>query len=49
MMNDVTSIGMVTWPYFMKTRGQRSIEQFLRDGIAMCPAGRAPEDGDAGQ
>ena len=27
---------MVTWPYFMKTRGQRSIEQFLRDGIAMC-------------
>ncbi len=37
MMNDVTSIGMVTWPYFMKTRGQRSIEQFLRDGIAMCP------------
>lgn len=38
MMNDVTSIGMVTWPYFMKTKGQRSIEQFLRDGIAMCPA-----------
>ena len=37
MMNDVTSIGMVTWPYYMKTRGQRSIEQFLRDGIAMCP------------
>lgn len=36
MMNDVTSIGMVTWPYFMKTRGQRSIEQFMRDGIAMC-------------
>ena len=36
MMNDVTSIGMVTWPYFMKTRGQRSIEQFLRGGIAMC-------------
>ena len=36
MMNDVTSIGMVTWPYFMKTKGQRSIEQFLRDGIAMC-------------
>lgn len=37
MQGDVTSIGMVTWPYFMKTRGQRSIEQFLRDGIAMCP------------
>jgi flavin-dependent dehydrogenase len=38
MQGDVTSIGMVTWPYFMKTKGQRSIEQFLRDGIAMCPA-----------
>ena len=37
MMNDVTSIGMVTWPYFMKTKGERSIEQFLRDGIALCP------------
>jgi 2-polyprenyl-6-methoxyphenol hydroxylase-like FAD-dependent oxidoreductase len=29
---------MVTWPYFMKTKGERSIEQFLRDGITMCPA-----------
>lgn len=38
MMEDVTSIGMVTWPYYMKTKGQRSIEQFLRDGIAQCPA-----------
>ncbi len=37
MMNDVTSIGMVTWPYYMKTIGERSLEQFLRDGIAMCP------------
>ncbi|WP_068637187.1 NAD(P)/FAD-dependent oxidoreductase [Thauera butanivorans] len=37
MMNDVTSVGMVTWPYFMKTRGERSLEQFLRDGIASCP------------
>lgn len=36
MMNDVTSVGMVTWPYYMKTRGKRSLEQFLRDGIAMC-------------
>jgi flavin-dependent dehydrogenase len=38
MSNDVTSVGMVTWPYFMKTRGQRSIEQFMRDGMATCPA-----------
>ena len=38
MMNDTTSIGMVTWPYYMKTKGERSLEQFLLDGIAMCPA-----------
>lgn len=38
MMNDVTSIGMVTWPYYMKTIGERSLEKFLKDGIAMCPA-----------
>ena len=37
MMNGITSIGMVTWPYFMKTRGGRSVEQFMRDGMAMCP------------
>ena len=37
MMNGITSIGMVTWPYFMKTRGERSIEQFMRDGMVMCP------------
>jgi flavin-dependent dehydrogenase len=38
MQGDVTSVGMVTWPYFMKTKGTRTVEQFLRDGIAMCPA-----------
>jgi flavin-dependent dehydrogenase len=38
MMNDTTSIGMVTWPYLMKTKNERSLEQFLMDGIAMCPA-----------
>ena len=38
MMNDTTSVGMVTWPYYMKTIGERSLEQFLMDGIAMCPA-----------
>ncbi len=38
MQNDITSIGMVTWPYYMKTKGERSLEQFLRDGLAMCPA-----------
>lgn len=38
MTDDVTSIGMVTWPYYMKTKGERSLERFLMDGIAMCPA-----------
>jgi flavin-dependent dehydrogenase len=33
----LTSVGMVAWPYFMKTRGGRSLEQFLRDGIATVP------------
>jgi flavin-dependent dehydrogenase len=37
MQDDQTSIGMVTWPYFMKTRGKRSLTEFLLDGIAMCP------------
>jgi flavin-dependent dehydrogenase len=32
-----TSIGMVTWPYHMKSKGTRSLEQFLMDNIATCP------------
>jgi flavin-dependent dehydrogenase len=32
-----TSIGMVTWPYHMKSRGARSLQQFLMDNIATCP------------
>lgn len=38
LQDGATSIGMVTWPHFMKTRGTRSLDQFLLDGIAMCPA-----------
>ena len=38
MQDDLTSIGMVTWPHYMKTKGERSLQQFLMDGIAMCPA-----------
>jgi flavin-dependent dehydrogenase len=37
MQDDQTSIGMVTWPYFMKTGGKRSLTEFLMDGIDMCP------------
>lgn len=32
-----TSIGMVTWPHFMRTREGRSLDQFLLDGIALVP------------
>lgn len=38
LTDGVTSVGMVSWPYFMKTRGGRSLQQFLLDGVAMCPA-----------
>lgn len=38
LMDGATSVGMVTWPHFMKTKGSRSLAQFLTDGIAMCPA-----------
>lgn len=38
LADGVTSIGMVTWPHHMKSRGARSLEQFLRDNIATCPA-----------
>ncbi len=33
-----TSVGMVTWPYHMKTKGERSLEQFLLENIATCAA-----------
>ena len=38
LQDGVTSIGMVTWSPFLKTRGERSLKQFLMDGIALCPA-----------
>lgn len=37
LQDGATSVGMVTWPYFMKTRGQRSLQQFLHDGFQLCP------------
>lgn len=37
LIDGTTSIGMVTWPYFMKTIGDRSLEKFLLDGIKSCP------------
>ncbi len=37
LLNGLTSVGMVTWPYHMKTRGRRSLQQFLMDNIATSP------------
>ena len=36
LRDGITSIGMVTWPHFLKTRGTRDVKQFFMDGIAMC-------------
>lgn len=37
LKDGLTSIGMVTWPYFLQSRGERTMDQFLLDGIALCP------------
>lgn len=37
LSDGITSIGATTWPYYMKTRGDRSVEQFFFDTIALCP------------
>lgn len=37
LADGMTSIGAVTWPYYMKTRGQRSPQQFFLDTLATCP------------
>lgn len=37
LRDGVTSIGMVTWPYHMKSRGERNLEDFLHDNIQTCP------------
>lgn len=37
LKNGVTSVGMVAWPYHMKSRQDRSLEQFLLDNIDTVP------------
>lgn len=37
LADGVTSVGMVSWPYHMKTRGTRSLSTFLNDNIQLCP------------
>ncbi len=37
LSDGVTSVGATVWPYYMKTKGSRPLDQFLLDTIAMCP------------
>ncbi len=37
LKDGVTSIGGTVWPHYMKTRGERTVEQFFFDTIALCP------------
>jgi flavin-dependent dehydrogenase len=37
LADGATSVGAVTWPYYMKMRKGRSKEQFLLDTINLCP------------
>jgi 2-polyprenyl-6-methoxyphenol hydroxylase-like FAD-dependent oxidoreductase len=36
LIDGATSVGAVSWPTYMNTRGKRSVEQFFRDTIALC-------------
>ncbi|WP_034348565.1 NAD(P)/FAD-dependent oxidoreductase [Noviherbaspirillum massiliense] len=38
LANGNTSIGAVTWPYYLKTRNKKPLTEFLMDTIALCPA-----------
>ena len=31
------NVGAVTWPYYLKTRGQKTLNEFLQETIALCP------------
>lgn len=37
LSDGATSVGATVWPYYMKTKGSRPLDQFLLDTIAMCP------------
>lgn len=39
LSDGATSVGAVCWPYYLKTRPKdRSLDDFFRDTIALCPA-----------
>ncbi|MEP7276138.1 MAG: NAD(P)/FAD-dependent oxidoreductase [Betaproteobacteria bacterium] len=37
LLDGATSVGVVSWPYYMRSRAARSPQQFFLDTIAMCP------------
>ncbi|BAN36551.1 oxidoreductase, FAD-binding [Sulfuricella denitrificans skB26] len=36
LADGTTSVGAVTWPYYLKTRNKKSLAQFFQETIAMC-------------
>jgi len=36
LADGATSVGAVAWPYYLKTRNKKSLEQFLQETIALC-------------
>ena len=36
LLDGTTSIGAVTWPYYLKTRGKKPLDIFLQETIALC-------------
>ncbi|MDA8329506.1 MAG: FAD-dependent oxidoreductase [Betaproteobacteria bacterium] len=37
LADGMTSVGAVTWPYYLKTRGKKSLDVFFHETIALCP------------
>ena len=36
LVDGTTSVGAVTWPYYMKMRNKKPLDQFLQETIALC-------------
>lgn len=36
LADGATSVGAVTWPYYLKTRDKKPLDQFLQETIALC-------------
>jgi flavin-dependent dehydrogenase len=37
LADGMTSVGAVTWPYYLKTRGKKSLDVFFKETITLCP------------